>query len=53
MLSNFHKTTSEQWQRIPGTQKGSQFSSKGGRTKYTRQKERKELGMEICPGEGV
>ena len=23
MLSNFHKTTSERWQRTPGTQKGS------------------------------
>ena len=32
MLSNFHKTTSERWQRSPGTQKGSPFSSKGGRT---------------------
>ena len=28
MLSNFHKTTSECWQRTPGTQKGSPFSSK-------------------------
>ena len=27
----------EHWQRIPGTQKGSPFSSKGGRTKYKRQ----------------
>ena len=33
MLSNFHKTTSERWQRTPGTQKGSLFPSKGGRTK--------------------
>ena len=40
MLGNFHKTTSENWQRTPGTQKGSPFSSKGGRTKYKRQKER-------------
>ena len=28
-LSNFHKTTSEHWQRTPGTQKGSPLSSKG------------------------
>ena len=39
MLSNFHKTTSERWWRTPGTQKGSPFSSKGGRTKYLRQKD--------------
>ena len=38
MLSNFHKITSEHWQRTPGTQKGSPFSSKGGRTKYNRQR---------------
>ena len=30
-LSKFHKTTSERWQRTPGTQKGSPFSSKGER----------------------
>ena len=38
-----------------GTQKDSLFSSKGGRTKYKRQKERqtKELGMESHSGEGV
>ena len=34
MLSNFHKTTSEHWQRTPGIQQGSPFSSKGSRTKY-------------------
>ena len=40
--------------RTPGTQKGSPFSLKGGRTKYNRQKEQtKELGMETCLGEGV
>jgi len=39
MLSNFHKITSEHWQRTPGIQKGSPFSSKGGRKKYKRQKE--------------
>ena len=36
MLSNFHRTTSEHWWRTPDTQKGSPFSSKGGRTKYKR-----------------
>ena len=51
MLSNFHKTTSECWQRTPGTQKGSPFSSKGGRTKYKGQKGRQELGTETRPGE--
>ena len=49
MLSNFHKTTSECWQRTPGTQKGSLFSSKGGRTKYKGQKVRQELGTETHP----
>jgi len=42
MLSNFHKTTTEHWQKTPGTQKGSPFSSKGGRAKYKRQKERQK-----------
>ena len=28
MLSNFYKTTSEHWWRIPGTQKGIPISSK-------------------------
>ena len=42
LLSNFHKTTFECLQRTPGTQKGSPFSSKGGRTKYKRQKERQK-----------
>jgi len=31
MLSKFHKTSSEHWQRTPGTQKSSPFSSKGVR----------------------
>ena len=35
-LSKFHRTASEPWWRTPGTQKGSPFSSKGGRTKYKR-----------------
>ena len=50
MLSNFHKITSECWRRTPGTQKGSPFSFKEGRTKYKRQK---ELGIEIRAGDGV
>ena len=54
MPSNFHKTISKRWWRKPGTQKGSLFSLKRGRTKYKSQKERqKELGTETCPGEGV
>ena len=43
MLSNFHKTTSECWWKTPGTQKGSLFSSKVGRTKYKKQKERQRV----------
>ena len=43
MLSHFHKTTSECWQRTPGTQKGSLFSSKGDKEKYKRQKERQNV----------
>ena len=43
MLSNFHKTTSECWQRTPGTQKGSPISSKGGRIKYKRWKQRQKI----------
>ena len=53
MLSNFHKTTSGCWQRTPGTQKGSPFSLKGGRTKYKTKREAKEFGTETCRGEGV
>ena len=34
--SKLHKTTSERWQRISGTQKSNPLSSKGGRTKYKR-----------------
>ena len=49
MLSNFHKTTSERWKRTPGTQKGSPFSSKGGRTKYKRQKERQRVRDRDAP----
>ena len=53
MLNKFHKTTSECWRRTPATQKGIPFSSKGGRTKYKRKRETKELDTETRPGEGV
>ena len=53
MLRKFHKTTSERGQRTSGTYKGSLLSSKGGRTKYKREKEKKEVGMEIHPAKGV
>ena len=43
MLSNFHKTTSECWWRTPGTQKGSPFSSKGGRTNIKDKKRDKRV----------
>ena len=46
MLSKFHKTTSECWQRTSGTQKGSPLSSKGGRTK---DKKRDKRGREGDP----
>ena len=36
MLSKFHKTTSECWQRTSGTQKSRSLSSKTGRKKYKR-----------------
>ena len=52
MLSKFYKTTSECWQRTSGTQKSSPFSSKGGREKYKRKRETKEVGIEIHPGNG-
>ena len=47
MLSNFHQTISECWRRTPGTQKGSPFSLKGGRTKYKTKWDKKVLGTEI------
>ena len=53
MLSNFHKITSEHWQRTPGTQKGSPISSKGARTKKKKKTETKDVGMETHPREGV
>ena len=52
MLSNFHKITSEHWQRTPGTQKGSPFSSKRSRAKYKRQRD-KIVRDGDHPGEGV
>ena len=41
-LSKHHKTNSERWQRPSVTQKSSPLSSKGGRQKYKRQKERQK-----------
>ena len=38
MVSKFHKTTSECWQRTSGSQKSSPLSLKGGRKKYKRPK---------------
>ena len=52
-LSKFYKTTSECWQRPSGTQKSGPLSLKGGRKKYKAKKERKEVGMELRPREGV
>ena len=43
MLSNFHKTISEHWWRIPGTQKVNPFSSKGGRTNIKDKKRGKRV----------
>ena len=42
MLSNFHKTTSEHWQRTPGMQKGSPFSSIVRRENIQRERENSE-----------
>ena len=59
-LSKLHKTTSECWQRISGNQKSRPLSSKTGRKKYKRQKERQRRwggssvpGREACPGKGI
>ena len=52
-MSRFHKTTSECQQRSSGTQKSSPLSSKGGRKKYKRQKDTKEVGTELHPRKGV
>ena len=40
MLSKFHKTTSECWQRTSGTQQSRSLASKTGRKKYKRRKKR-------------
>ena len=47
--SKFNKTTSECRQRTSGTQKSSTFSSKGGRKKYKRQKNRDKRGRDGAP----
>ena len=49
MPSNFHKT-SERWWRTPGTQKGSPFSSKGGRTKYKRHRDKRVRDGDLSQG---
>ena len=50
MLSKFHKTTSECWQRTSGTQKSRSLASKTGREKYKRQKKgTKEVRREQVP----
>ena len=47
MLSKFHKTTSECWQRTSGTQQSRSLASKTGRKKYNKmKKETKEVGRE-------
>ena len=48
MLSKFHKTTSESWQRTSGTQKSSPLSSKGGR-KNIKEKTRDKRGRDRAP----
>ena len=54
MLSKFHKTTSECWQRTTGTQKSISLASKTGRKKYNKmKKETKEVGRELRPGKGI
>ena len=54
MLSKFHKTTSECWQRTSGTQQSRSLASKTGRKKYSKtKKETKEVGRELCSGKGI
>ena len=54
MLSKFHKTTSECWQRTSGTQQSRSLASKTGRKKYNKmKKETKEVGREPRPGKGI
>ena len=52
MLSKFHKTTSECWRRTSGTRKAAHCLQKEV-GKNIKDKETKEVGMEICPGKGV
>ena len=59
-LSKFHKATSECWQRTSGNQKSRPLSSKTGREKYKRRKERQRRwggssvpGREACHGKGI
>ena len=53
--SKLHKTTSECWQRTSGNQKSRPLSSKTGRKKYKRQKERQRRwgGSSIQEGKPV
>ena len=54
MLSKFHKTTSECWQRTSGTQQSRSLASKTGRKKYNKtKKETMEVGRELRPGKGI
>ena len=41
--NKFHKKTSKCWERTSGTQRRSPLTSKGGRTKYKRQKEKQKV----------
>ena len=53
-LSKFHKTTSECWQRISGTQQSRSVASKTGRKKYNKtKKETKEVRRELHPEKGI
>ncbi|KAB0338911.1 hypothetical protein FD755_025111, partial [Muntiacus reevesi] len=49
LLSNFHKTTSECWQRTPGTQKGSPFSLKGVDSKGEDKQTEKHMKLDVLP----
>ena len=54
MLSKFHKTTSECWQRTSGTQQSRSLASKIGRKKYNKtKKETKKVGRELRPRKGI
>ena len=51
MLSKYHQTTSERWQRTPGTQKGSPLSLKGGRQNI-KDKKRDKRDRDVDPSQG-